>query len=65
MELGKLDQWIDLEAVPRHFSGRGMAPKPKWMRWRTNDRIIRRCDANETICNQYLSEFLARLEKCG
>ncbi len=39
-----------------------MPPKPKWMRWNTYERITRRCEANEAICNQYLLGFLARLE---
>jgi hypothetical protein len=38
-----------------------MPPKPKWMRWRTYERIIQRCEANEAICNQYLWGILARL----
>jgi hypothetical protein len=39
-----------------------MPPKPKWMRWRTYERIIQRCEANEAICNQYLWGILARLK---
>ena len=38
-----------------------MPPKPKWMRWRTYERIIQRYEANEAICNQYLLGLLARL----
>src|ERR1700730_1397014 len=39
-----------------------MPPKPKWMRWRTYERITRRCEANEATCNLCLLGFLARLE---
>jgi hypothetical protein len=39
-----------------------MPPKPKWMRWNTYERITRRCEANEAICNLYLLGFLARLK---
>ena len=131
LQFGNLDQWIDLETVPRHFGGRqwycvcprterrvsvlwkppgsrsfasrqawgrqvaygsqfetprgralsaaqaircklggkdyisiddDMPPKPKWMRWNTYERITRRCETNEAICNLYLLGFLARLE---
>ena len=131
LQLGTFDQWIPLEAVPRHFGGRQwyflcpatslrasvlwkppganrfcsrqtwgrqvaygsqfasphdralnaaqdiryrlgwedyasiddcMPPKPKWMRWRTYERIIQLCEANEAICNQYLWGILARLK---
>jgi hypothetical protein len=131
LQFGNLDQWIDMETVPRHFGGRQwycicprterrvsvlwkppgsrsfasrqawgqqvaygsefetsrdralsaaqaircklggqdyisiddeMPPKPKWMRWRTHERITRRCEANEATCNLYLLGFLARLK---
>jgi hypothetical protein len=39
-----------------------MPPKPKWMRWRTYERITQRCEAYEAICNLYLLGFLARLK---
>jgi hypothetical protein len=130
LELGSLDQRIQLKAIPRHFGGRqwyflcpdtgrrvsvlwkppgarsfasrhawgrqvaygsqfetprdralsaahdiryrlggkdfipicnGIPPKPKWMRWRTYERIVHRCEANEAVCHQHLSGCLARL----
>jgi len=36
-------------------------PKPKWMRWRTYDRIMARADAYEAIADQRLWALVARL----
>jgi hypothetical protein len=38
-------------------------PKPKWMRWRTYDRIIGRANAYEAIADRYLWGLVARLGK--
>jgi hypothetical protein len=132
LQLGSLDQWINLEAVQRHFGGRQWyflcprtgrrasvlwkppgapsfasrqawgrqvaygsqfetphdralsaaqdiryrlagaeyislldrisAPKPKWMRWRTYEKMSRRCLRQEAICDQYLDRLLGRLK---
>lgn len=40
-------------------------PKPKWMRWRTYDKIIRRCDAYEAAVNRRLAAFLGRWKRYG
>jgi hypothetical protein len=132
MRLEALDQWINLEAVPRHFGGRQWyfhcpqtgrrasvfwkppgasesasrqtwgrqvaygsqfetphdralsaaqdiryrlggkdyisleehsPPKPKGMHWRTYEAKIKRCEAFEAICNQYLMRFVARFSR--
>jgi hypothetical protein len=36
-------------------------PKPKWMRWRTYDRIIARANAYEAVADRYLWGLVARL----
>lgn len=38
-------------------------PKPKWMRWRTYDKMMQRCGAYEDIANDRLVEIVSRLQK--
>ncbi len=40
-------------------------PKPKWMRWRTYDRLAAKGEAYEAECNAYLVEIMGRLLKMG
>jgi hypothetical protein len=40
-------------------------PKPKWMRWRTYDKIIGRCDAYEATVNRQTAALLDRLKRYG
>jgi hypothetical protein len=40
-------------------------PKPKWMRWRTYEKIIRRCDTYEAMINRQLAALLGRFKKYG
>ena len=37
-----------------------LPPKPKWMRWRTYDRLVQKFDAYEDILNQNIAELMAR-----
>jgi hypothetical protein len=36
-------------------------PKPKWMRWKTYDRILERSYRYESIADEHLVYFAARL----
>ena len=38
-----------------------LPPKPKWMRWRTYNRLVDRFDAYETILDSGCAELVARL----
>lgn len=40
-------------------------PKPKWMRWRTYNRIMDRCDRYEDIADERLLWYAARLLNLG
>lgn len=40
-------------------------PKPKWMRWRTYERITSKCERYEATCEAHLIGFLRRLERLG
>ena len=40
-----------------------LPPKPKWMRWRTYDRLVRKFDAYEDILNQNIAELIALLDE--
>lgn len=37
------------------------APKPKWMRWRTYDRLVAQLEAAEAECDRQLAGLIARL----
>ena len=135
LQLGKLDQWIELYAQPRHFGGKQwyfhcpytgrecsvlwmppgakhfasrqrwarqvaygsqfeswhdralsgarrirarldrtgnygsiddpLPPKPKWMRWRTYDRLAEKCEAYEDACTAFTALLVGRLSKFG
>jgi hypothetical protein len=38
-----------------------LPPKPKWMRWRTYNRLVERYDAYEDILNDGIIELMAQL----
>jgi hypothetical protein len=48
------DDWVCLDGLD--------PPKPKWMRWRTYDRILARCHAMEGILDARTNWFIAQLE---
>ena len=48
-------EWVNLAlAAP---------PKPKWMRWRTYDRLMAQADRYEAVANQRLLRLMKRWEK--
>jgi hypothetical protein len=42
-----------------------LPPKPKWMRWRTYDKLVEKFDAYERLLQQECSQALMRFFKEG
>jgi hypothetical protein len=40
-----------------------LPPKPKWMRWRTYDRLMKKFNAYEDILNQNIAALMALLDE--
>jgi hypothetical protein len=40
-----------------------LPPKPKWMRWRTYDRLVKKFEGYEDILNQNIAELMALLDE--